>query len=424
MRLGSQSDGRPEVAPPATSPKGPPPLAGIRVLEVGNYMAGPFCGMQLADLGAEVIKIENPDGGDQVRLVAPFIEGEGSAFMRLNRNKRSIALDLKKVNGREVFRKLVATADVVVENLRPGTMNDLGLDYDALSHLNPGLVYVAASGWGQDGPMKDLAGMDIMAQARSGLMSITGMPDGDPVKVGVPVCDLVCALYGALAAVSALRARRETGLGQFIDVSLYESGVSLAVWEAGRYFATGEIPRPLGSAHQNNAPYQAFRAADGWLTIGATTKRNWTALCRVLGLESLLVDSRYRDTNLRHTNRKALAATIQEVTVTRPTAHWLGMLEKAGVPCAPIQDFGQVFGDPVLNARDYFWDAPHPTAGKVRQLGSPMRLSRTPVRRDRAAPLLGEDSGALLAELGYAPAEIKSLLDGEVVKVPAAAASS
>ena len=424
MRLDSHSDGRPDVVPAATSPIGPPPLAGIRVLEVGNYMAGPFCGMQLADLGAEVIKIENPDGGDQVRLVAPLIEGEGSAFMRLNRNKRSIALDLKKVNGREVFRKLVATADVVVENLRPGTMSDLGLDYDALSHLNPGLVYVAASGWGQDGPLKDLAGMDIMAQARSGLMSITGMPDGDPVKVGVPVCDLVCALYGALAAVAALRARRETGLGQFIDVSLYESGVSLAIWEAGRYFATGEIPRPLGSAHQNNAPYQAFRAADGWLTIGATTKRNWTALCRALNLESLLADSRYRDTNLRHTHREALAATIQEVTMTRPTAHWLGVLEKAGVPCAPIQDFGQVFGDPVLNARGYFWDAPHATAGNVRQLGSPMRLSRTPVRRDRAAPLLGEDSSALLAELGYAPAEIKSLLDGEVVKLPAGVARS
>jgi crotonobetainyl-CoA:carnitine CoA-transferase CaiB-like acyl-CoA transferase len=424
VRLDNKNDGQPDAIPPSTSPKGAPPLAGIRVLEVGNYMAGPFCGMQLADLGAEVIKIENPDGGDQVRLVAPLIEGEGSAFMRLNRNKRSIALDLKKVNGREVFRKLVATADVVVENLRPGTMNDLGLDYDALSHLNPGLVYVAASGWGQDGPLKDLAGMDIMAQARSGLMSITGMPDGDPVKVGVPVCDLVCALYGALAAVSALRARRETGLGQFIDVSLYEAGVSLAIWEAGRYFATGEIPRPLGSAHQNNAPYQAFRSVDGWLTIGATTKRNWTALCRALGLESLLADSRYGDTNLRHTNRATLAATIEEVTVTKPTAHWLAVLEKAGVPCAPIQDFGQVFGDPVLNARDYFWDAPHSTAGMVRQLGSPMRLSRTPVRRDRAGPLLGEDSGALLAELGYAPAEIKSLLDGEVVRVPAGAASS
>ena len=422
MRLDSRNGGPPDEGPPAHSQKGPPPLAGIRVLEVGNYMAGPFCGMQLADLGAEVIKIENPDGGDQVRLVAPLIEGEGSAFMRLNRNKRSIALDLKKVNGREVFRKLVATADVVVENLRPGTMNDLGLDYEALSHLNPGLVYVAASGWGQDGPLKDLAGMDIMAQARSGLMSITGMPDGDPVKVGVPVCDLVCALYGALAAVSALRARLETGLGQFIDVSLYESGVSLAIWEAGRYFATGEIPRPLGSAHQNNAPYQAFRGADGWLTIGATTKRNWTALCRALGLESLLADSRYRDTNLRYVNRETLAATIEEVTMTKPIAHWLAVLEKAGVPCAPIQDFGQVFCDPLLNARDYFWDAPHSTAGMVRQLGSPMRMSRTPVRRDRAAPLLGEDSGALLAELGYAPAEIKNLLDGEVVKVPTGAA--
>ena len=405
------------------SRQSPAPLAGIRVLEVGNYMAGPFCGMQLADLGAEVIKIENPDGGDQVRLVAPLIEGEGSAFMRLNRNKRSIALDLKKVVGREVFRRLLATADVVVENLRPGTMNDLGLDYEALSNINPGLVYVAASGWGQDGPLKDQPGMDIMAQARSGLMSITGTPGGDPVKIGVPVCDLVCALYGALAAVSALSVRRETGLGQYIDVSLYEAGVSLAIWEAGKYFATGEIQGPLGSAHQSNAPYQAFRAADGWLTVGATTKHNWSALCRALGLERLLADSHFRDTNLRHANRESLASTIEEVTTTRPTAHWLAVLEKAGVPCAPIQDFGQVFNDPHLIARDFYWDAPHATAGKVRQLGSPMRLSRTPVRRDRAAPLLGEDSIALLEELGYPPADIARLLEREVVKGPAQAVS-
>jgi crotonobetainyl-CoA:carnitine CoA-transferase CaiB-like acyl-CoA transferase len=400
-----------------------PPLAGIRVLEVGNYMAGPFCGMQLADLGADVIKIENPDGGDQVRLVAPLIEGEGSAFMRLNRNKRSIALDLKKVSGREVFRKLVATADVVIENLRPGTMSGLGLEYEALSRINPGLVYVAASGWGQDGPLKDLPGMDIMAQARSGLMSITGTPEGDPVKVGVPVCDLVCALYGALAAVSALYERRETGRGQLIDVSLFEAGVSLAVWEAGSYFATGDIPRPLGSAHQSNAPYQAFRSANGWLTIGATTKHNWARLCQALGLESLLADTRYLDTNLRHTNRESLAASIEEVTTTKSTADWIEVLEKAGVPCAPIQDFRQVFNDRHLHARDYFWDAPHTRAGKVRQLGSPMRLSRTPVRRDRAAPLLGEDSGTVLAELGYAPAEIERLLKGEVVKTAAGAVS-
>jgi formyl-CoA transferase len=381
-------------------------------------MAGPFCGMQLADLGAEVIKVEHPDGGDQVRSSAPLIDGESSAFMRLNRNKRSVALDLKSVAGREVFRKLVATADIVVENLRPGTMADLELDYERLHRLNPRLIYVAASGWGQDGPLRDRPGMDIMAQARSGLMSITGTPDGEPVKVGVPICDLVCALYGALAAVAALHARGDTGAGQFIDVSLLEAGVSFAIWEAGLYFATGEIPKPSGSAHQNAAPYQAFRAADGWLTIGATTKYNWTAMCTALGLTRLLEDSRYTDANLRHQHRDVLAASIEEVTVTRPAAHWLELLDGAGVPCAPLQDFGQVFTDPHLLARDYFWDAPHARAGTVRQLGSPMRFSRTPARRDRAGPLLGEDSAAVLAELGYGGAEVKSMLEQHVVGVP------
>jgi crotonobetainyl-CoA:carnitine CoA-transferase CaiB-like acyl-CoA transferase len=394
------------------------PLTGIRVIEVGNYMAGPFCGMQLADLGAEVIKLENPDGGDQVRSTAPLIDGEGSAFMRLNRNKRSVALDLKSASGKEVFRKLVATADIVVENLRPGTMADLGLDYERLRRLNPRLIYVAASGWGQDGPLRDRPGMDIMAQARSGLMSVTGTPDGDPVKVGVPICDLVCALYGALAAVSALHARRESGAGQFIDVSLLEAGVSFAIWEAGLFFATGQIPKPSGSAHQNAAPYQAFRAADGWLTIGATTKFNWTAMCKALGLARLLEDSRYGDANLRHQHREVLAASIEEVTMTKPAAHWLGLLDEAGVPCAPLQDFAQVFTDPHLLARDFFWDAPHTTAGTVRQLGSPMRFSRTPARRDRAAPLLGEDSAAVLAELGYGPAQVKSMVEQHVVGEP------
>ncbi len=392
------------------------PLTGCRVVEVGNYMAAPFCGMQLADLGAEVIKVEHPDGGDQVRQSAPLVAGEGSAFMRLNRNKRSFALDLKTSQGAEIFRKLVATADAVVENLRPGTMKDLGLDYETLRGINPGLVYVAASGWGQDGPLRDQPGMDIMAQARSGLMSITGTAGGDPVKVGVPVCDLVCALYGALAAVSALYSRRETGAGQYIDVSLLEAGVSLAIWEAGRFFATGEIPKPSGSAHQSAAPYQAFRSADGWLTIGATTRFNWTALCRALGLERLLDDERYVDASARHHNREALAETIESVTRTRPTADWLGLLGDAGVPCAPIQDFGQVFTDAHLLARSYFWDGPHRTAGPVRQLGSPMRFSKTPVRRDGAGPLLGQDSAALLAELGYGPTDVKNLIQERVVK--------
>lgn len=400
------------------------PLTGIRVLEVGNYMAGPFCGMQLADLGAEVIKVEPPDGGDQVRTMAPLLDGEGSAFVRLNRNKRSLALNLKSVDGKEVFRKLVGTADVVVENLRPGTMVDLELGYDALRQLNPGLIYVAASGWGQDGPLSSQPGLDIMAQARSGLMSITGTPDGDPVKVGVPVCDLVCALYGALAAVSALYARRETGVGQYIDVSLLEAGVSLAIWEAGKFFATGEIPRPLGSAHQSNAPYQAFRSADGWLTIGATTPPNWKAFCRALGLERLLDDARYADTSLRFRHRDTLIPVIEDVIVTKPTAHWLDLLERAGVPCAPIERFDEVFNDPHLNARAYFWDAPHPTLGAVRQLGSPMRFSQTPVRREKAGPLLGEDSTALLAELGYEPAQIEAMFSRRVAGGPAQPVSS
>jgi len=400
------------------------PLTGIRVLEVGNYMAGPFCGMQLADLGAEVIKVEPPEGGDQVRTMAPLLDGEGSAFVRLNRNKRSIALNLKTPDGKEIFRKLVRTADVVVENLRPGTMADLELDYQALRQLNPGLVYVAASGWGQDGPLSPQPGLDIMAQARSGLMSITGEPEGDPVKVGVPVCDLVCALYGALAAVSALYARRETGLGQYIDVSLLEAGVSLAIWEAGKFFATGEVPGPLGSAHQSNAPYQAFASSDGWLTIGATTPRNWEAFCRALGLERLLGDPRYVGTSLRHRHRDTLIPVIAKVIVTKSTADWLEVLEGAGVPCAPIERFDEVFNDPHLNARGYFWDAPHPTLGQVRQLGSPMRFSDTPVRRQKAGPLLGEDSTAVLSELGYQPAEIEALLARRVAARPAQAVSS
>src|ERR1700737_3468883 len=362
----------------------PPPLQDIRVLEVGNFMAGPFCAMQLADLGADVIKIENPAGGDHVRLTGPFLDGESSHFVRLNRNKRSLALDLKAAEGKEIFGKLAARADVIVENLRPGTMADLGLDYPRLRAENPGLVYVAASGWGQTGPYSELAGLDIMAQGMSGLMSITGTAGGKPVKVGVPICDLVCALYGALAAVSALYARRETGVGQYIDVSLLEAGVSLAIWEAGKFFATGEIPRPLRSAHQSNAPYQAFRSADGWLTIGATTPPNWTAFCRALGLANLLDDPRYADTSLRHRHRDTLIPVIEDVIVKKPTAYWLGVLEAAGVPCAPIGDFGEVFNDAHLNARDYFWDAPHPKLGRVRQLGSPMRFSDTPARRARS----------------------------------------
>ena len=401
------------------------PLGNIRVLEVGNYFAGPFGGMQLADLGADVIKIETPDGGDIVRSTAPFEKGESATFIRLNRNKRSVALDLKKPRGKELFKRLVGTADVVIENLRPGAMAKLGLDYARLSVVNPRLVYVAASGWGQDGPLSQLPGLDIMAQARSGLMSITGEPDGDPVKVGVPICDLVSALYLALGAVSALTARDRTGRGQMVDISLFESAMSLAVWEAAKYFGNhGEIPVRLGSAHQTSAPYQAIRARDGWFTVGATSPKNWQGLCRAFGIERLEDDPRYRDVNARFQNRKPLIAEIERVTVLKPVSYWIESLEREGVPCAPIQDFGQSFNDPHLLARDFFWDAPHPTVGSVRELGSPMRFSDTRVRRRKAGPLLGEDTRAILNELGYQEAEIDDLLRAGVVAEPQRVASA
>jgi crotonobetainyl-CoA:carnitine CoA-transferase CaiB-like acyl-CoA transferase len=396
---------------------GPGALTGIRVIEIGNYMAAPFCCMQLADLGADVIKVEVPTTGDLVRTSSPFLSGESSTFIRLNRNKRSLALDLKDARGKELFRDLVTTADVLVENLRPGTMRELAIGYETLSVLNPRLIYVAISGWGQTGPYANLSGLDIMAQAMSGLMSITGEPNGAPVKAGVPVCDLVCGLYGALATMAALRDRERDGEGDFVDLSLYESGVSLAVWEAGRYFATGEVPRALGSAHQSAAPYQAVRAADGYFTVGATSPPNWTALCGILGRRDWQTDPRFATGSTRHEHRVELIEAIEEITVTQPIRHWVSLLESAGVPCAEIQTYDKVFADPHLRERGFFWDADHPTLGSVRQLGSPLNFRKASTRRGNAGPALGADSAEILEELGCTREEVASLAHRGVTRL-------
>lgn len=376
------------------------------MLEVGIFMAGPYAGMQLADLGADVVKVEPPGGGDPVREIGPFVNGESSPFVRLNRNKRSIVIDLKHPAGKAVFERLASTADVVLENLRPGAMRKLGLGYEELRQLNPRLVYVSLSGWGQDGPRAHLPGLDLMAQARSGLMSITGAPDGEPAKIGVPVCDLVCGLYAALAVVSALRARDRDGEGQHIDVSLFEAGVSLAVWEAGKYFATGEVGRPLGSAHQTSAPYQAFRTSDGWVTVGAVTPKTWQAFCRILGLERLLDDERYSTAYERRVQRDELIPAIEAAIRTWSSADLIDALDDAGVPCAPIADYAQVFTDEHLVAREFYWRAPHPRIGSVEQIGSPMRLSATPAIRRAAGPLLGADTDEVLGAAGFSVDDI------------------
>ncbi|PSL00620.1 formyl-CoA transferase [Murinocardiopsis flavida] len=378
------------------------PLRGVTVLEVGVFMAAPFAAMQLADLGARVIKIEPPDSGDPTRATGPFLDGESSPFVRLNRNKESVALDLKSESGAEAFRGLVAQADVLVENLRPGAMARLGFGPDALLALNPRLVYASGSGWGQDGPLSALPGLDIMAQARSGLMSITGTPESGPVKIGVPMCDLVCGLYLALGVTAALRHRDSTGEGQHIDVSLLESGVSFAVWEAGGYFATGETGRRNGSAHQKQAPYQAVRAKDGWVTVGAITPPTWAGFCTALGRDDLLADERYATSGERLALRHELIPAIERTTLTWTVEELVAAWEAAGVPCAPIADHAMAFTDPHLTERGFFWDAPHPRLGEVRQLGSPMRMSATPARRAAAGPALGQDTEPVLAEFGIA----------------------
>lgn len=394
-----------------------PPLTGIRVLEVGNFMAGPFCGMQLADLGADVVKIENPDGGDMSRAAGPFQGGEGANFLRINRNKRSLALDLKSEEGKDIFRKLVARTDIIVENLRPGIMRKLGLDYEKLRAINLRLIYVAASGWGQDGPYSPLGGLDIMAQAMSGLMSITGEEGGEPCKIGVPMCDLVCALYGALGAVSALHARERTGRGQLIDVSLFEAGVSFSIYEAAKYFTTGEIPHAHGSKHQTSAPYQALHSSDGYFTVGATSAKNWAAFCGVLGLDDIVLDPRFDGVSKRLQHLDVLLPMMEKITVTKPSKHWVEELQKVGVPCSYVQTYDKVFNDPHLLARNFFVDAPHAKVGKVRQLASAMHFSETPVQIKRAGPLLGEDTSDVLGEIGIDANEITRLSERGVVGV-------
>ena len=380
-------------------------LDGIRVLELTNFMAGPFCGMLLADLGADVIKVENPKGGDFTRNAAPFLEGESAGFLAVNRNKRSIAIDLKAGRGREIFLDLVRRSDVVIENLRPGTLDDLGIGYKVLSEVNPRIILSSASGFGQTGPYKDRAALDLIVQGMSGLMSITGEAGRPPVKVGVPISDLAAAMFGAYAILAALRVRDRDGIGQHIDVSLLESAIALEAWETSGYFATGEVPRPLGSAHRVNAPYQAVRTADGYITIGATTPGNWHAFCVTLGLERLENDARFAKVSERRRNYEELAVLIEQVTATRPSEHWYRALEHAGVPCGVLYTVDQVLSDEHVRARGVVREVAHATLGTVRVTGSPVRFSRTPVRVERAGPLLGEHTREILGELGLRDAD-------------------
>jgi crotonobetainyl-CoA:carnitine CoA-transferase CaiB-like acyl-CoA transferase len=387
------------------------PLAGVKVLELAQIMAGPTCGMLLADLGADVIKVEKLPGGDDTRSYSrPSVNGESAAFMMMNRNKRGIALNLKLPAARAALERMVAKADVVTENYRLGTMEKLGLGYEALKAINPALIYCSISGYGRTGPYADKGGFDLIAQGMSGLMSITGEPDGAPVKSGSPICDINAGVLAALGVLAAYVHRLKTGEGQLVDTSLFEAGIQQTYWQSAIFLATGASPGPSGSAHILSAPYQAFRAKDGWLNVGGANQPNWERVARVLGAPEWVDDPRFRTNADRMQHLDELAALMNERLEARTAREWIALLEAEGVPCGPINTIGDMLADPQTRARDMVVGLDHPRAGRTRAIGLPVKLSATPGRVTRPAPLLGEHTREVLAEFGFAAAEIDRLL--------------
>ena len=383
-------------------------LDGLRVLDLTQVMAGPFCSMLLCDMGADVIKVE-PPAGDSTRRMPGAVGTDSPSFNAVNRGKRGIVVDLKQPAGREAVRRLAAGSDVLVENYRPGVLEKFGLGYEDLSSSCPRLVYASISGYGRTGPSAGKGGFDLVAQGVSGLMSVTGEAGRPPVKAGLPVTDLGAALFALAGILSALLARARTGRGQLVDTSLVDAGVALSVWEATQYFSGRGVPERLGSAHRMNAPYQAIRCADGHMTIGAANDRTFRRLCEALGHPEWAADPAYRDDTRRIRNREALAARIEAVMETRPRAHWTERLESHGVPCGPINDYAEVMADPHVRARELVVETDHPTLGRIETLGTPIKLSETPLSPGRPAPRLGQHTDEILAGAGFEADEIMAL---------------
>ncbi len=386
------------------------PLAGVRVLDVSQVMAGPFASMLLGDLGADVIKIEPPGTGDQTRAAMGFkMKGSDSmGFLNMNRNKRSVALNLKSDAGREIFYMLVETADIVIENYRPGVMKRLRCDYETLRQINPRLIYASISGFGQTGPWASRPGFDLMAQAMSGIMSVTGHPGGPPAK-GVPVADVGCGLFTIYAVLAAYIGRQKTGEGQYIDASLFEAALAFSVWDAADYWGTGAIPTPLGTANRMSAPYQAVRAKDGYFVMGAPNQKLWQALCDTLGRKELIDDPRFKDISTRLANRAVLIEELERSFMTRTSEEWVDALLAVGIPAGPIYTYPEAFESEHGRHRQMRLEIDHPIEGKVPNIGFPVKLSGTPQQVRHPPPLLGEHTEAILTELGVDAAMMQDL---------------
>jgi crotonobetainyl-CoA:carnitine CoA-transferase CaiB-like acyl-CoA transferase len=378
------------------------PLSGVRVLDVTQVMAGPFCSMLLADMGADVIKVEPPGGGDQTRGAMGFkLKGKDSlGFINMNRNKRSVAINLKSDAGRKVFYELVKTADILVENYRPGAAARLGIDYSSLSATNPSLIYASISGFGQTGPWSQRPGFDLIAQAMGGVMSITGYPGEAPAKAGVPLADIGCALFSLYGILSAYILREKTGRGQHIDASLFDSAIAFAIWDICEYWGTGKIPERLGTGNRMSAPYQAMRAKDDYFVFGANNDRLWRELCDLLGREDLLADPRFRSISDRLAHREILAKELETSFAAKTAEEWVDELLAKGIPAGPIYNYEQALNSDHAAHRGTVMEIDHPIEGRVRSIGFPIKLSETKQKVRRHPPLLGEHTDEVLSELG------------------------
>ena len=392
-------------------------LRGLLVLDLTRVLSGPFATMTLADLGADVVKVEQPGQGDDTRQWGPpFQGGEAAYFLSVNRNKRSLAVDLKSAEGLLAVRELALTADVLVENFRPGTAERLGLGYEELSKTNPGLIYASISGYGQTGPDSGRAGYDAIAQARSGIMSVTGEADGPPVRVGVSSADLVAGMWATIGILAALHEKQRSGLGQWVDISLLDGSVSWLTYVSSGYFASGEIPRRYGSAHPTIAPYQAFPTADGFVMVAVGNDGLWRRFAAALDRQDLMSDGRFATNPSRVAQRDMLIPLIERSMIGRTTADWVQLLDRAGVPVGPIQTVDQALSDPQVVARGMVAELQHPTAGPLRVVGCPIRLTRTPATVRTAPPMLGQHTDDILAGLGFSGTRIASMREAGAIQ--------
>ena len=393
------------------------PLDGIKVIDLGHYIAGPMCTMTLGDMGADVIKVELPASPDHSRALGPpFVGGESAYYLSYNRSKRAITINTKTKAGIEVMKKLLKESDVLVENFRVGVMARMGLSYEEVAAINPGIIYCSVSGYGQDSPLKDKPAFDAMLQAESGIMDITGFPEGPPTKVGISIGDTagaVCAVQGILAA---LIARNKTGRGQHIDLSLMDALVSLFTYQAGVYFATGQSPSRLGNKHLVITPYEDFETKDGSIIIATASQKLWEMLCnKVLEHPELIEDPRFRTMSDRNTNQRQLKAIIEQLTKTKASKDWIEVLELNAIPCGYIRKVSDALESEHIKARGMVIEMEHPTAGKIRLLGNPLNLSDTPIEASMPPPTLGQHTTEILKELGYSEREIEELKSEGIV---------